>query len=134
MAAHETAFLATNAFYFAVARVPALRKYKIQQDGKADPSRAQVWHAVKHVYFGRFVFQLPATIAYYYLWRACGGSMTAPAPAAGTALAQLVVMGVLMEVLFYSCHRAFHHRSLYKRHKRHHEFKSPVGVASEYAR
>lgn len=95
---------------------------------------AQVWHALRHVYFGRFIFQLPATVGYYYLWGAFGGSMTAPAPTASTALAQLAASGVMMEVLFYTLHRAFHHRLLYRWHKRHHEFRAPVGVASEYAR
>lgn len=106
MAAHETAFVLTNTFYWLVARTPALRRYKLQQDTKADPSPGQVWHAIQHVYFGRFAFQLPAVVGYYYLWRACGGSMTAtPAPTARTALWQLGLMGLLMEVLFYSLHR-----------------------------
>lgn len=134
MVAHESAFQLTNLLYSVVARIPAMRQFKIQQNGKADPSREQVWHAVLHVYFGRFVFQLPATVGYYHLWRAFGGSMTAPAPPTTTALAQLAVMGVLMEVLFYSLHRLFHTRLLYPWHKRHHEFRAPVGVASEYAR
>jgi sterol desaturase/sphingolipid hydroxylase (fatty acid hydroxylase superfamily) len=135
MAAHEAAFLGANAFYYAASRLPALRRFKIQQDGQFDPSPEQVWRAIKHVYFGRLVFQLPATVGYHFLWRACGGTMTAPAPPASTVLAQLGALALLMEVTFYTLHRAFHHRSLYSKwHKQHHEFKAPVGVASEYAR
>lgn len=42
MFAHESAFQLTNVFYFLVARIPALHRYKIQQDRKADPTPAQV--------------------------------------------------------------------------------------------
>lgn len=47
---------------------------------------------------------------------------------------QLLVCLLGTEVLFFSLHWFMHRVQMYKNyHKLHHEFKTPVGVASEYA-
>ncbi len=44
-----------------------------------------------------------------------------------------VASGVLIEVLFYTSHRLFHTRFLYRFHKQHHSFKAHIALAALYA-
>lgn len=53
---HEAAFLMSNGFYTLVARVSSLHRYKIQP--RANPDPAQVWRAIRHIYAGRWLFQV----------------------------------------------------------------------------
>ncbi len=134
MAVHEGSFGLYNFMYWAAGAIPALRRrYKIQPN--ADPSRELVVKALVHIYVGRILVQLPAMIAYFYVWKHVGGgSMDAPPPSLGTFVGHILVCALCMEVLFYSSHRAMHSPSLYKHfHKQHHEFKAPIGLSSEYA-
>ena len=39
---------------------------------------------------------------------------------------------VMTDTLLYWIHRSFHHPSLYRFHKQHHEYKSPIPISSEY--
>ncbi|KAL4809841.1 hypothetical protein BDV18DRAFT_49796 [Aspergillus unguis] len=54
-------------------------------------------------------------------------------PALGTVVKQIAVSLVLQEGIFYHAHRALHHPRLYKIHKKHHEFSTPIALAALYA-
>lgn len=133
MFVHESVFILGNLFYTLIASIPSCRKrWKIQQS--ADPSKELALKALIHIYVGRVLFQLPATVGYFYLWKRCGGSMHAAPPSALGCGWQLLVCALATEFMFYTSHRLFHHPSLYKHfHKQHHEFKAPIGLSSEYA-
>jgi sterol desaturase/sphingolipid hydroxylase (fatty acid hydroxylase superfamily) len=133
MFVHESVFIWSNVIYSLLANIPfCRRRWKIQPN--ADPSKELAVKALIHIYVGRVLFQLPATVGYFYLWKRCGGSMHAAPPTALTCGWQLLVCALATEVMFYSSHRLFHHPTLYKHwHKQHHEFKAPIGLSSEYA-
>lgn len=55
-------------------------------------------------------------------------------PSSLTVIKQVVFFMVMEDLLFYWSHRLLHHPRLYPHiHKRHHEFKDTVSIASEYA-
>lgn len=61
-------------------------------------------------------------------------SMDTSFPSLVTILSQLLFFAILEDFLFYWCHRMLHHPSIYPRiHKKHHEFKDTISIASEYA-
>ncbi|KAM3571827.1 hypothetical protein VYU27_006164 [Nannochloropsis oceanica] len=130
---HESVFIGSNLLYTLLASIPSCRqRWKIQP--KADPPKKLVFMALVHIYIFRVLVQLPSTAAYFYIWKRCGGSMHMHPPSAFTCCWQVLTCALSTEVMFYSSHRLFHHPILYKNlHKRHHEFKTPVGVSSEYA-
>ena len=50
-----------------------------------------------------------------------------------TAIIDMLIARILMEILFYTCHRLFHLPIFYKLfHKKHHEIKNPIGIAALY--
>ncbi|EWM23673.1 sterol 4-alpha-methyl-oxidase [Nannochloropsis gaditana] len=130
---HESIFVTGNLCYTLISYVPICRqRWKIQKG--VNPSTELTHKAVLHIYLGRLFIQLPAIVGYFCLWKHCGGSMHASLPSAMQCTWQLLVCALGTEFMFYSAHRMFHHPSIYKYfHKQHHEFKSPIGISSEYA-
>jgi len=74
------------------------------------------------------------TFFLYYPFKARGMYMSATLPEWYTVAWQVFVFVVVEDTMFYWSHRLLHHPSIYKHiHKQHHEFKSTIGIASEYA-
>jgi len=71
----------------------------------------------------------------YYLVVANGGlEINAPLPTWNTIVWQVVICILVEEILFYYSHRLLHIPSFYQKiHKIHHQFRAPIGMASEYA-
>lgn len=58
----------------------------------------------------------------------------APLPTARRICSELIVNMLMQELTFYTTHRLLHTGRLYKLiHKKHHEFKAPISLVSEYA-
>jgi len=73
--------------------------------------------------------------AAYSIYLARGApSSAALIPTATELVAHLAFAIAVDDTMFYWAHRALHHPRVYKHiHKQHHEFKQPVGLATEYA-
>mmetsp|Transcript_9466 Transcript_9466/g.38707 ORF Transcript_9466/g.38707 Transcript_9466/m.38707 type:complete len:273 (+) Transcript_9466:151-969(+) len=131
---HTGVFTALNLFFFALHKFKLFERYKIPR--KSYPSTELVKKCIKNLLVSHLLVQW---VSFYFvgqMWASVAGSEgihSAPPP--WTAVIwQLVVMMTINDTLFYWAHRLLHHRLLYaKIHKRHHEFKSTIGIAAEYA-
>lgn len=113
--------------------IPAMQKYKIQQD-KPETLEKQ-WKCFKVLLFNHFCIQLPMIFGTFYFTEYFNipydwDSM----PRWTIILAQCFACSVIEDTWHYFLHRLLHHKKLYKHiHKVHHDFTSPFGMQAEYA-
>ena len=93
------------------------------------PRRELVEVVLRNQFLGTF----PALLLLELLLRARGVEAHAPIPGPGQVLLQLAGIILVLELAFYSVHRALHHKQLFRRiHRVHHEFRKPTGIATHY--
>ena len=89
---------------------------------------------IKDAVIGTFTLRVPASIVVYFGVTHFGSSFTKPVPPLTTVFLHMYAFWVFMDFSFYWVHRWLHHPRIYKYiHKQHHEYKGPIGFASEYA-
>ncbi|CAN0347814.1 fatty acid hydroxylase domain-containing protein 2 [Lampetra fluviatilis] len=109
-------------------------RYKIQADKNVPVDPAKLRNAIFTVLANQLFISFPMVLIAYVisLWR--GGTCGPELPTFHWVLLELLVFGLIEEVMFYYSHRLFHHPALYKRfHKQHHEWTAPIGLVSLYA-
>lgn len=105
-----------------------VKKYKVQ------PDKRVTWQDYKKVLWivarNQLLVALPLSVA-MAIWRPLPTGH--PLPGAWTSIGTFVFCLLCEEAGFYVVHRAVHSRFLYASiHKKHHEFKAPVALASTY--
>ncbi len=89
--------------------------------------------SVKVVLRNQLLGTWPMLVLLHWALTARGVSIGTPIPSAGVFLGQLAVMILCEEFLFFSVHRAFHWRPLFRLfHRVHHEYRKPTGIATHY--
>jgi len=128
---HYGLYWLANAFYWLLSHFQLLQHYRIQQSHQ--PPDALVRLAIVEKVFGT-VIEFPVTLMFVYpIFAAMGMEIQTPVPGLLTFLWQVPLCQVLNEFGFYWVHRLLHTPLLYAFvHKKHHEFKTTVGFASEY--
>ncbi|KAI9178797.1 C-4 sterol methyl oxidase [Blastocladiella emersonii ATCC 22665] len=119
---------------YAVAdRIPALQKYKIQEDKHI--SNADWWKCFWGVLKCHFLFELPLMLGFHPVAQLFGMKVTeVPFPSWSRIAAETGLFMVLEDAFHYWAHRALHQGNLYKMiHKQHHEYAAPIGMCAEYA-
>jgi sterol desaturase/sphingolipid hydroxylase (fatty acid hydroxylase superfamily) len=113
--------------------IPALHRFKIQP-GKY-PSPTLVRQALKESLMTFLVMNPIATLLCYdFVLYFNPEFVSGPLPEFSSFLWQFIVFYVLEDTLFYWIHRLLHTRYLYNQiHRKHHQFKTPIGLMSEYA-
>lgn len=130
IAGHHGVCLSLNAFFFLVFRVDLFREHKLQPDRWPEP--ALVRKAVRNFLVDALLV-LPLA-AYFIIVPILQMTAAEEMPGVVVGAAQLAVMLLMTDALFYASHRVLHHRSLYSWvHKQHHEFKTTVVIAFEYS-
>jgi len=120
------------ALYF-VYKYNLFEKYKIQ--GKKWPNKELMKECLK---IGLITHAVVYPFVWYYLYvvmKAMGTTMdSATIPSTFTFVWQTVVFFLINDFFFYWIHRFLHHPRIYKHiHKKHHEFKTTVGIAADYS-
>jgi sterol desaturase/sphingolipid hydroxylase (fatty acid hydroxylase superfamily) len=130
---HTGTFVITNGLLFAFHYMKWFERYKIQGNG-AYPDMKLIMACVKENIIGHLIVAPVAAYFAYPLYWSWGMSLSDPFPSVAIVLRDFVVAIAVNDTLFYWAHRGFHHPAIYKYiHKQHHEFKTPVGIASKYA-
>lgn len=128
---HTLSFVIPNVIFHFFHTNKWFEQYKIQPG--AFPDSKLVWQCVQENLIGHLVVVPLAAYFGYPLFFSYGMSMTAPLPSIPIILRDLLVAVAFNDTLFYWAHRGLHHSSVYKYiHKKHHEFKTPIGISSKY--
>ncbi|RFU78531.1 sterol desaturase family [Trichoderma arundinaceum] len=111
-------------------------RHKIQPAPK-QPTASDIFHSVMVCIRNQvIVFGLHGALLYASFAKGLPPSIRVDAkfPSLEEFVRDLIVSVLVREALFYSSHRIFHWRPLYKRiHKTHHKFTAPVAFSSQYA-
>lgn len=129
--AHSFTFWSLNLLLFLCYKWNLFPKYRIQRDL---PPSDLIMECLKHTLLNHFVIT-PILIYFAYpsfiRW---GMSIEPKWPSIPIIFRDLLFAVFINDTLFYWAHRGLHHPAIYKYiHKRHHMFKSNIGIASEFA-
>jgi fatty acid hydroxylase domain-containing protein 2 len=112
-----------------------LKKYKIQPETNDPADKRKLFKMICLILFNQLFLNLGATwyaiawIEYFKLWHL----VKLEVPSFEKFIVNLVCCCMIYEILFYYLHRLLHHKWIYKYvHKVHHEWKSPIALASQY--
>lgn len=127
-----TLFWGYNILLYGMYSFKILNNYLIQPHGQVD--KPLIMKNIKESLFGHV---LTVPIFSYFLYDVfvfCGSKIHAPIPSCGVIARDLFVSLASVDFFGYWIHRLSHHPSVYKHmHKKHHEYKVNVGVASIYS-
>ncbi|XP_032780137.1 fatty acid hydroxylase domain-containing protein 2 [Daphnia magna] len=111
------------------------RKYKLQPGTNEPVDLNKLLETVKVVLINQWAISYPLTIVSYYFKKATN---TTPIihglPTIEQALLDFTILFICEEIGVYYVHRLVHHPKLYITvHKKHHEWRAPVAIASMYS-
>jgi sterol desaturase/sphingolipid hydroxylase (fatty acid hydroxylase superfamily) len=129
---HFLSFWILNGLLFLAYRFNWFKAQRIQGNKEASPELTR--ECLIHNVVNHLIVQ-PLSIYFAYdMFTYCGTKVNAPVPSALTFLTHFAVFIAANDTLFYWVHRGLHHKSIYKYiHKKHHNFKVNIGIASEFA-
>lgn len=145
MIIHTTVFVVLNMVMTVIYYIdwPYFEQFKISHKQwpwrDTDPIvRQQYWSLVKKSFVNLFINSyVVSPILFMAGWQRAEPLTSvelSEVPHWYTTAWQVLVFMLIEDTLFYFAHRALHHPAIYRHiHKRHHEFKQPIGIASEYA-
>jgi len=129
---HNITFWLLNGILFLFYRYDLFPKYRIRRSKY--PDAALVKECLKSLVVSHLLGQWPVSYISYPLFNFCGMHFSRVLPNLATVAIQIVLFMLVEDTAFYWSHRMLHHPAIYKYiHKRHHEFKATIGIASEYA-
>lgn len=109
-----------------------LTKYKIQQDTHV--STADTWKCIKRLIFNHLVLALPLNYLSYPILEWRGLSFDFPAPTWYELLGRVCIYFFIEDLWFFVGHWLLHTPWAYRNiHAIHHEFNTPIAMASSYA-
>eukprot|EP00736_Rhodelphis_marinus_P010697 Rmarinus@m.24756 len=128
---HGVVFWGLNIGLFIADQIPFFDRWRINP--REYPDRSLLIRCLLDDIF-KHVVAFPVTGYFAFLYFPDGIRVSGPIGSTSEVLLQLLGCMVVEDCLFYWTHRMFHHPLLYKHfHKKHHDFKITVGIASEYS-
>jgi len=130
---HNVTFWILNGFLFLCYKWDLFPKYRINPASKY-PDAALIRECMKMILINQFILQMPLSYLLFPLLKARGLDFSPELPSPLTVIAHILIFMICEDTMFYWSHRMLHHPAIYKHiHKKHHEFKTTIGIASEYA-
>jgi len=128
----EVTFWGFNGFLWLIYRNNWFSKYKISPE--TFPDSSLVKDCLIHLAINNFLLRPFILYFLYPSFQKFGLHTSGEIPSLSTFVFQILFFIVVNDTTFYWSHRLLHHRAIYKHiHKKHHQFKSTIGIASEYA-
>lgn len=110
-----------------------LKEYKIQQESSSGIEKpGQLLKLIKVVLFNQLLSFVISYVLQKNIGNYLGLQVTRQLPSFPKGLLDLVVFMFSYEFLFYYSHRILHYKFLYKIHKMHHEYQTPIGISALY--
>lgn len=134
----ESIFIGLSVFYHIIHKYGLLQQYKVHPS-LAWPPPELLRECIKEKLADALFFRPAFTYTLLYplfRWRGMAQMYSEDAAFPGLAVvaASLVVFIMVDDTWFYWGHRLLHHKHLYRAiHKKHHRFKIPLGLGTEYA-
>ncbi|KAJ2078905.1 C-4 sterol methyl oxidase [Coemansia sp. RSA 988] len=130
---HEMVYFGRYLPFLACDYIPALRKYKIQDNKEVTDDMK--WKCLRKLLLTHIFIEGPLMLGFLPVAKLAGIRTTElPLPGWQEMAMQIAVFFVLEDLWHYWIHRLFHWGPLYRAvHKVHHEFSAPFGMTAEYA-
>jgi len=129
---HNVTFWVLNGLLFLCYHFDLFRRYRIH--GAKYPDARLIADCVRRILISQFVAQWVVSTILFSVLINSGLNFGRVVPSLFTIFLQILGFMLVEDTVFYWLHRGLHHPAVYKYiHKRHHEFKATIGVASEYA-
>lgn len=127
---HELLYFGRAVPWIIVDAIPALRKYKLQDDKV--PTWHDQWECTKYVLLSHFTVELPQIWGFHPMCQHLGlATYEVPFPALWTIAWQIALFFVIEDTWHYWAHRLFHWGPFYRYiHKKHHEYAGTSTLAA----
>jgi len=133
MVIHEIVYFTLATFYTILNTYNLLSNYRIPRDPSVPhPSPTLIRNTLYEIPVSHFLIQPLLYFTVFPFFKYCGMETFTAIPNPLTCFYQFICMSIVTDFFYYSLHRFAHLPSFYPYHRKHHQYKRPIAIASDY--